>query len=69
MSKVPQTTWNRDLWSIVNPSGQPWTYRVFESEAAAQKYLDDAIAKRGIGTIVHKVVRASVTVRVISKPK
>lgn len=68
MTKPNQTTWNRELWTIVNASGDPWTHRVFESEAAAQKYLDEAKAKRGTGTIAHKVVPASITVRALRVP-
>ncbi len=68
MTKPNQTTWNRELWTIINADGKPWTYQVFESEASAQKYLDDARAKRGVHTMAHKTAPASVTVRAISIP-
>ena len=65
MGTTAQTTWNNGVFTIVNPHGYPWTYRVFDSRAAAQKYLDEARDKRGEATIAHKIMPASVTVRVI----
>lgn len=69
MTKVAQTTWNRDVWGIASPSGNPWTDQVFCSEDDANGYLKKCgRANKTWDLTRHMVVPVSVTVRVI-KPK
>ena len=64
MTKVPQTTWNRDMWGIANAQGKPWTSTVFHTKTAAEEYL---ARENGhpLDLSRHSVVPISVTIRVI----
>lgn len=67
MTKVPQTTWNRNLFGIVNQHGDPWTMDVFGSEGAAIAHLkDQGLANPTWKLGRHKIVPVSVTVRAIA---
>lgn len=60
---IKQTTWNRNLFGIVNAHGDPWTYRVWGAAAAAQAHLDACKGARP-ELDKHRVVPISITVRV-----
>lgn len=70
MTQVPQTTWNRQQWSIINAQGKPWTPLVWGTEDAAKSYLE---GYRGYNPTMnlkkHRVVPVSITIRAIGRKK
>lgn len=70
MATAQQSTWNKQMFGILNAEGKPWSPYVFDSLALAQGYLDQQRKLRTEWNLSkHYISPISVTVRVIKQKK